>query len=138
MPTIEEFKSRLDGVKGHVGGIIWQRADVIGEGHDLGVQLPDEVADDIIDQIDDRSDAGVGITWDTFDFFITEWMEDHPDFVPYANADVIIPDYDPESMKPYPSEIKPGSYTAKAINELIEKYKNNPKTLQFIKDMLEI
>ena len=51
---------------------------------------------------------------------------------------IIIPDYDPYNAKPYPGDIKPGSYSKSEIKKLIKKYKDNPEALQFIRDMLEI
>ena len=51
---------------------------------------------------------------------------------------IIIPDYDPYNAKPYPGNIKPGSYRKSEIKKLIKKHKGNPEALQFIRDMLEV
>ena len=51
---------------------------------------------------------------------------------------IIIPDYDPYNPKPYPGGIKPGGYSRPEIKKLLKKHKENPKALQFIRDMLEI
>jgi hypothetical protein len=50
---------------------------------------------------------------------------------------LIIPNYDPENPEPYPGDIKPGYYTQSEVEQLIEKNKDNPEALQFIRDMLE-
>jgi hypothetical protein len=52
-------------------------------------------------------------------------------------TELIIPDYDPYDPKPYPGDIKPGSYSAIKVKKLLNKHKNNPETLQFLRDMLE-
>ena len=51
---------------------------------------------------------------------------------------IIIPDNDPYNAKPYPGDIKPGSYSKPEIKKLIRKHKDNPEALQFIRDMLEV
>ena len=51
---------------------------------------------------------------------------------------IIIPDYDPYNPKPYPGDIKPGSYTRLEIKKLLKKHKDNPEALRFIRDMLEV
>jgi len=53
-------------------------------------------------------------------------------------AMVIIPDYDPHNPKPYPGDIKPGSYSRSEIKKLCKKHKDNPEALQFIRDMMEV
>lgn len=50
---------------------------------------------------------------------------------------LIIPDYDPYDPKPYPGDIKPGSYTESQVKKLLKKHKDNPDALQFLRDMLE-
>ena len=52
-------------------------------------------------------------------------------------TELIIPDYDPYDPKPYPGDIKPGSYSKAKVKELLKKHKSNPKALQFLQDMLE-
>ena len=52
-------------------------------------------------------------------------------------TELLIPDYDPYNPKPYPGDIKPGSYSKAEVKKLLKKHKNNPEALQFIQDMLE-
>jgi hypothetical protein len=52
-------------------------------------------------------------------------------------TELIIPDYNPYNPKPYPGDIKPGSYSATAVKKLLKKNKDNPEALQFLRDMLE-
>jgi hypothetical protein len=51
--------------------------------------------------------------------------------------ELIIPDYDPYNPKPYPGDIKPGTYSKAKVKKLLKKYKDNPEVLQFLRDMLE-
>ncbi len=51
---------------------------------------------------------------------------------------IIIPDYDPYNAKPYPGDIKPGSYCKSEIRKLLKKHKCNHEALQFIRDMMEV
>jgi len=50
---------------------------------------------------------------------------------------LLIPDYDPYDPKPYPGDIKPGSYSEAEVKKLLRKYKDNPEALQFLRDMFE-
>ena len=52
-------------------------------------------------------------------------------------TELLIPDYDPYNPKPYPGDIKPGSYTKSEAKKLLKKHKNNPEALRFIQDMME-
>jgi hypothetical protein len=52
-------------------------------------------------------------------------------------TELIIPDYDPYNPKPYPGDIKPGSYSKAKVKKLLKKHKDNPEVLQFIQDMME-
>ena len=53
------------------------------------------------------------------------------------NTELIIPDYDPYDPKPYPGDIKPGSYSATKVKKLLKKHKGNPEALQFLQDKVE-
>ena len=52
-------------------------------------------------------------------------------------TELIIPDYDPINPEPYPGDIKPGTYSNAEVKKLLKKHQDNPKALQFIRDMLE-
>jgi len=53
------------------------------------------------------------------------------------NAELIIPNYDPYSPKPYPGNIKPGYYSKVKVKKLLKQHKDKPETLQFLRDMME-
>ena len=55
----------------------------------------------------------------------------------HDETELIIPDYDPYNPKPYPGDIKPGSYTEAKVKKLLKKHKYIPIALQFIRDMME-
>jgi hypothetical protein len=55
----------------------------------------------------------------------------------YDETELIIPDYDPINPKPYPGDIKPGSYNQAKVKNLLKKHKDNPEALQFLQDMME-
>ena len=55
----------------------------------------------------------------------------------YDETELIIPDYDPYNPEPYPGAIKPGYYTTGQVKRLREKHKDNPNSLQFLRDMME-
>ena len=46
--------------------------------------------------------------------------------------------YDPYNAKPYPGDIRPGYYSKPEVKKLLKKHKNNPKALQFIRDMMKV
>ena len=52
-------------------------------------------------------------------------------------TDLIIPDYDPYSPKPYPGDIKPSYYSQAKVKKLLKQHKDNPEAQQFLQDMLE-
>jgi hypothetical protein len=55
----------------------------------------------------------------------------------HDDTDLLIPDYDPYNPKPYPGDLKPGSYSKAKVKRLLKKHKDNPEALQFLRDMLE-
>ena len=55
----------------------------------------------------------------------------------HNERELFIPDYDPINPKPYPGDIKPGSYNKAQVKKLLRKHKNNREALQFLRDMLE-
>ena len=55
----------------------------------------------------------------------------------HDETELIIPAYDPYNPKPYPGDIKHGDYSKAKVKNLLKKNKDNPKALQFLRDMLE-
>ncbi len=76
MATIDEAQRRLDGIEGHVAVAIWQREDVLGKAEELGINITPEQADEILDEMDHRQEAEVGISWDTIEVDLQD-----PEFV---------------------------------------------------------
>jgi len=52
-------------------------------------------------------------------------------------TELLISDYGPYNPKPYPGDIKPGSYSKAKVNALLKKHKENLDALQFLRDMME-
>ena len=77
MPTAAEAKTRLEGLEGHVAMALWIREDVIGKARQMGYTLTGEAADDILDEIDRKQDAELGITWDTLESYIEDYVKEH-------------------------------------------------------------
>lgn len=71
MSTIGEAVKHLKGYKrgNHVCMILWSTEDVITRAEERDIQLTQEQADRIIDKVDRKQDASVGVTWDTIDFY---------------------------------------------------------------------
>ena len=55
----------------------------------------------------------------------------------HGETELIIPDYDPYNPKPYPGDIKPGTYSQTKVKKLLKKNKDNPEALQCLRDMPE-
>ena len=72
MPTIEEYQEHLDSYDPDrvIACAIWQIEDVQG----LNPTITDEEAEDIIESVDNNHDATLGITWDTFNYYIDQTL----------------------------------------------------------------
>lgn len=57
--------------------ILWSLEDVIGRAENIGSEMPQSVAIDIMGNISKSADCELGITWDTLDFHIEEWIEEN-------------------------------------------------------------
>lgn len=58
--------------KEHVCVIIWSVGDVIDRAHERGVKVSQSEAEDIIEEMEHRHDATIGINWDTIDVFLQD------------------------------------------------------------------
>lgn len=76
MATIEEAQKRLEGIEGHVAVAIWQREDVLGKAEELGIKITPEQADELLDEMDHRQDASIGINWDTIEMMLYGFQEE--------------------------------------------------------------
>ena len=72
MSTPQEAQERLKGIEGHVAVAIWCRDDVQERAHELNIEISDEEADGILDDVEHHQDANYGITWDCLDYGIEE------------------------------------------------------------------
>ena len=52
-------------------------------------------------------------------------------------TELIIPDHDPYDPQHYPGDIKPDYYSQAKVRKLLNKHKDNPEALPFLRDMLE-
>jgi hypothetical protein len=75
VPTVAEAKTRLEGLEGHVAMALWVREDVIGKAKAMGYTLTNEAADDILDEIDRKQDAELGISWTTLECYIEDYQK---------------------------------------------------------------
>jgi len=61
----------------HKTFISWSIDDVKGKAEELGFVMGDEKAIDIISEIERRADCTVGITWETIEYYVEEWIEEN-------------------------------------------------------------
>lgn len=54
----------------HVCVIIWSVGDVIDRARERGVKVSQSEAEDIIEEMEHRHDATIGINWDTIDCYL--------------------------------------------------------------------
>ena len=66
---VEELVRTLPS-KEHFACVIWSTADVKAKANEIHKRISTAKANDIIDQIHKRHDAGMGITWDTLESYI--------------------------------------------------------------------
>ena len=73
MPTIEEAVKRLRSLEGEVALIVWTESDVLERAKERGIKIGQEAVRDIIDRMDRKQDASLGITWDTIDCYLDDF-----------------------------------------------------------------
>lgn len=57
--------------------ILWSTDDVIHKAAEIGFVMDEDTAIDIISDIDGNSDCNHGITWDTIDYHVGEWIDEN-------------------------------------------------------------
>jgi hypothetical protein len=74
MPTVEDVINHLKSYnpKEHIAVAVWSEEDVLERAKERTMKITKEEARDIIDRIDRRQDATIGITWDTIDYYLDE------------------------------------------------------------------
>lgn len=55
--------------------IRWSTEDVLMQADNMNIELTEEQADDILDNIEHHHDACVGINWDVIEFHIDNYIE---------------------------------------------------------------
>lgn len=54
----------------HICLIIWSVDDILFRAHERGVKVSQSEAEDIIDEMEDKHDATMGLNWDTIDCYL--------------------------------------------------------------------
>jgi hypothetical protein len=122
--------------------ILWQTEDVIGKANEMGFEMSEEEAEDIISSIDNSSDCEYGITWETIKHNINEWIEEN-------TFQVIIQESDTgekrevkfcslntnENIEEFwnDDEYYKYGYSIEEVENSIEKLLDNDKVLEIIK-----
>lgn len=57
--------------------IIWSTDDVMMQAEIMNIELTEEQADVILDNIERHHDASVGINWDVIEFHIDDYIEEN-------------------------------------------------------------
>jgi hypothetical protein len=80
MPTIEGAVEHLRGLgepTDIVAMAIWTEVDVLGMAKERGIVLTKEQAGEILDRMDHKQDASMGISWDTIDAYLNDYVREH-------------------------------------------------------------
>jgi DNA-binding PucR family transcriptional regulator len=80
MPTIEGAVKHLRSLgepTDIVAMAIWTEEDVLEKAKERGIVLTKEQAEEILDRIDHKQDYSIGISWDTIDVYIDEYVREH-------------------------------------------------------------
>jgi len=67
-----QYKDSLDE---HVAVVVWSEDDVLCRAKEREIKITREQAQDIIDRIDHKQDATLGITWDTIDCYLDDYID---------------------------------------------------------------
>jgi len=68
-----QYKDNLDE---HVAVMVWSEDDMLCRAGERKIKITREQAQDIIDRIDRKQDATLGITWDTIDCYLDDYEEE--------------------------------------------------------------
>lgn len=74
MPTVRKVVEELQryNQEEHVAVAVWSEDDVIHRAEEINVKISREKAQEIIDRIDRKQTATLGITWDTIDCYLDD------------------------------------------------------------------
>jgi len=65
--------------------IVWSTLDVQSQAESMGLSVDDDQAYEILEEIIDDHDASIGISWDTINYHIQEYKNDHDEIVETEN-----------------------------------------------------
>jgi hypothetical protein len=54
--------------------IKWNTDDVIMQADAMNIELTEEQADDILESLENKHDANIGINWDVISFYIDDYL----------------------------------------------------------------
>ena len=75
MSTIQEVTERLRCFENqHIAVAIWCEDDVLELAREKGIKCSRKRAREIIDEVDRKQDAAMGITWDTISVYLDEYV----------------------------------------------------------------
>jgi hypothetical protein len=80
MPTIEGAAKHLMSLgepTDIVAMAIWTEDDVLGKAKERRIALTEEQAQEILETIDHKQDASIGISWDTIDAYLNDYVREH-------------------------------------------------------------
>ena len=55
--------------------IIWSTEDVLHQAEEMGVELTEDEANDILLYMEEKHDANIGISWDVIDVYIQDVLD---------------------------------------------------------------
>ena len=55
--------------------ITWCTEDVLHEAEELGVELTEDEANDVLIRMEEKHDASIGISWDVMDVYIQDLVD---------------------------------------------------------------
>lgn len=74
MPAVAEVIERFGWLKNqHVAAAIWCEDDVLKLAREEGIKCSRKRAREIIDKVDRKQDASMGISWDTIRVYLNEY-----------------------------------------------------------------
>lgn len=78
MAKVQEVIGRLDGYKPDdvIAVAIWCVEDVLDRARELGIKLSKEQAEVVLERVDRKQDASIGISWDVIDVHLTMGEKD--------------------------------------------------------------
>lgn len=77
MTTVQEVIGRLNARDPNevVAVAIWCVEDVLARAEERGIKISKEQAEEILDEIDRKQDASLGISWDTIDAYLDDFKK---------------------------------------------------------------